>query len=126
MDPISLIVQALVVGVSTALKDTAGSAVKDAYAGLVSLVRRRLGRAGAPDVDEMEQNPAADTTALATKLQASDAGLDLELVRAAAVLMQHVDPGGARAGRYTVTVTGGKGVVVGNEGTVTMNFNDGD
>jgi hypothetical protein len=46
------------------------------------------------------------------------------LLRAARALLEQVDPEGARGGKYNVTVTGGKGVVVGDQATVTMNFGD--
>jgi len=38
MEPISIIVEALVAGASSALKETAGKAVKDAYQGLKDLL----------------------------------------------------------------------------------------
>src|ERR1700722_6846176 len=42
MDPVTLIVAALVAGAAAGLKDTASSAIKDAYNGLRGLVLRRL------------------------------------------------------------------------------------
>ena len=52
MDPITLIVTALAAGAALGVTDTASQTVKDAYAGLKALVRKRLGggtgcRAGA-------------------------------------------------------------------------------
>ena len=49
MDPITLIVTALAAGAALGVKDTTSSAVKDAYAGLKALVRKRL--AGRPGAD---------------------------------------------------------------------------
>ena len=43
MDPITLIVSALAAGAALGLQDTASAMVKDAYASLKALVRRRLG-----------------------------------------------------------------------------------
>jgi hypothetical protein len=43
MDPITLIVTALVAGAALGVQDTASEMVKDAYASLKALVRRRLG-----------------------------------------------------------------------------------
>jgi len=37
-----------------------------------------------------------------------------------------VDPAGSEAGKYDVRITGGKGIVVGDNASVTMNFNNGD
>ena len=42
MDPVTLIVTALAAGAVFGLKDTASAAVKDAYAGLKALVKRRF------------------------------------------------------------------------------------
>src|SRR5260370_11249440 len=43
MDPIALIVTALAAGAALGVQDTAAAMVKDAYASLKALVRRRLG-----------------------------------------------------------------------------------
>jgi hypothetical protein len=43
MDPITLIVTALAAGAALGVTDTASAMVKDAYAGLKALVRKRLG-----------------------------------------------------------------------------------
>ena len=42
MEPISLIIAALVAGATAATKDTAGQAVKDAYEGLKTLIKRKF------------------------------------------------------------------------------------
>ena len=59
MDPATLIVSAIAAGASTALTDAAGDAIRDAYAGLKGLLRRKL--ASDPDaatiLDGVERNP---------------------------------------------------------------------
>jgi hypothetical protein len=126
MDPISLIVTALVAGASAALKDTTSSIVKDAYAGLKALVMRRF--SGNPKAESQlaaaERAPAAGSADLKQYLQAAGADRDEDLLRKARELLQHIDPEGSRAGKYNVTVSGGKGVVVGDNASVTMNFDD--
>ena len=42
MDPITLIVAALAAGAAAGLGDTASQAIKDAYAGLKGLIKRRF------------------------------------------------------------------------------------
>jgi hypothetical protein len=133
VDPVTLIVAALVAGASSGLKDTAGAAVKDAYAELKLLVRKYFGGDPSParspvedGVAAIERNPRADVSALHAALQRSGAGEDAALVRAAAELLTRADPAGAALGKYRVSISGGKGIVVGNEGTVSMTFNDGD
>ena len=49
LDPITLIVTALAAGAALGVTDAASSAVKDAYAGLKALVRKRF--AGRPDAE---------------------------------------------------------------------------
>jgi hypothetical protein len=126
MDPISLILAALAAGATAAVKDTAGEAVKDAYAGLRALVRRRFGGDGKAEaaLDAAEQQPEADPVALRAQLQVAGADRDDEILRLARELLEQLDPQGARAGKYRVDVSGGKGVVVGDNATVTMNFDE--
>ena len=118
VDPVSLIVTALVAGASGAVKDVAGSAIKDAYEGLKSLLRRRFGREEVPELDD----PAANRDELSARLRSVGADRDEELLRAAQAVMAVDDPAGTRAGKYDVKIRGGKGIVVGDHNSVTMTF----
>jgi len=124
MDPISLIVAALAAGVS----QTASEAVEDAYAGLKALIRRRFGgdRGAEAALDHLEQQPEADNSELARHLRVVGADRDGELALTAQALLRLVDPAGSQAGKYDVRITGGKGIVVGDNASVAMNFNDRD
>ena len=128
MDPISLIIAALAAGAIAGVKDAASQAVKDTYTGLKALLRRRLAgnRQAEAALDQAEQQPDSDQALLASHLRAAGADGDEELVRAAQVLLEQADPAGARAGKYNVRISGGKGIVVGDSANVTMTFNDGD
>jgi hypothetical protein len=108
MEPISLILSALAVGASTGFTETAGQAVKDAYTGLKALLRRKLGG----------ERP--------TEQRLTEAGVDNdeEIIRAAQRVLALVDPDGARAGKYNVAISGGRGIVVGDHAQVTMTFGD--
>jgi hypothetical protein len=125
MDPITLIVTALATGAATALTDAASSAVKDAYASLRALVRRRL--AGRPDAELVlarhESAPQTWQAPLAAVLSEADADHDTDLVAAAEALMHLVDQAGARAGKYTVDMRGAQGVQVGDLGQQHNVFN---
>jgi hypothetical protein len=122
MDPISLILAALVAGASAAVKETAGDAIKNGYNVLKALIVRRF--KDEPDaqgeVDAVERAPDADHTRLRQRLQATGASADEDLVRAARELLERIDPEGARAGKYNVTVTGGKVGAIGDHANVTM------
>ena len=128
MDPISLIVAAVVAGASTAAGETAGTAVTDAYSGLKELIRRRFGGAqdAEAELEKAEQNPEGDHTQLMDRLQATGADRDEEVLAGAQALLEHVDPDGARAGKYNVKISGGKGIVVGDRSAVTMTFSERD
>jgi hypothetical protein len=128
MDPITLIIAALAAGAVAGVRDVAGQAVNDAYAGLKALIRRRFAgnREAEAALDQSEQQPQADRAHLAAYLQAAGAADDEELIRAAQGLLKQADPTGANAGKYDVRITGGKGIVVGDAAHVTMTFNDGD
>ncbi len=120
MDPVTLIVTALAAGAVLGLKDAASAAVKDAYAGLKALVRKRF--AGRPKGElvlaEHEAAPQTWEGPLAAELAAAGADRDGELVAAAQALMRLVDEEGFEAGKYTVKyqvdARGSQGVVVGD------------
>jgi hypothetical protein len=128
MEPITLILTALSAGVSAAVKDTAGQAVRDAYAGLKSLIKRKLGGKAAAESALEQHEQAPEEWEKPLEHQLADAGVDQdeEIVRAAQRLLALADPEGARAGKFNVTITGGKGVVVGDQAQVTMTFEDED
>jgi hypothetical protein len=124
MDPVSLIVMALAAGAALGLKDTASQAVKDAYGGLKALVKKRFG--GRPEGElvlaKHEQAPDTWKEPLASELTAAHAGDDADLVAAAQAVMRLADPAGSQAGKYTVHVSGGQGVQVGDRNTQTIIF----
>ena len=106
MDPVTLIVTALAAGAASALQDGASAAVKDAYARLKALVKKRF--AGRPKGElvlaEHEAAPQTWQAPLAAELSAAGAEGDADLVAAAQALMSLVDEAGSRSGKYVVTV----------------------
>jgi hypothetical protein len=130
MDPITLIVTALAAGASAgaldALKDNAKEAAATAYGKLHDLVRRRLrGNAGAELIlAEHQADPQTYAAPLAKKLAEADAAGDTGLLAAARAFMDLIDQAGTRAGKYNVTITGSRGVQVGDHGFQVNTFND--
>jgi hypothetical protein len=116
MDPVTLIVMALATGAAAGVTESASSAVKDAYASLRALVRKRL--AGRPDAELVlarhETSPETWQAPLVAVLAAAGAEHDADLVAAAQALMSLADDSGARAGKYTVDTRGAYGVQVGD------------
>jgi hypothetical protein len=90
MDPISVIVTALVTGASAALKDTASTAIKDAYAGLKDLLSRRH---ASVDVEVVEKHPDSESRqkVLSEKLSLAGAGSDPELLTKAQDLLEAIE-----------------------------------
>lgn len=92
MEPISaIIVTALAAGAAAGLTDAASQAVKDAYAGLKDLIKRRFAKAAA-GVDVLENDPASeDLRAFADKqLAASGAADDPDVQALARALLDAV------------------------------------
>jgi hypothetical protein len=102
MTELELITTALAAGAGVGVKDTAASAVKDAYAGLKDLLAGRLaGRPAAAEVLESEEPQARVWQALLEDdLGAAGALTDTEILKAARHLLALLDP--ARVSTVTV------------------------
>ena len=125
MDPISLIIAALIAGASRAGSTAVDQAGKDAYGRLKALVERRFGGDPAKRraLESFEENPTGPADALTEALAGSGVPNDAEALQAAQQLLEHRDPEGAARGVYTVRVGGSaKGIVVGDQNRV--NFGD--
>ena len=124
MDPVAVIVTALTAGAASALQDGASAAVKDTYAQLKSLVKKRF--AGRPKGElvlaEYEAAPQTWEAPLAAELSAAGAEGDVNLLAAAQALMSLIDEAGTRSGKYLVTVHDSQGVQVGDHNSQTNTF----
>ena len=89
MEPVSIIVVALVAGAAAAFKDTAAQAIKDAYAGFKALVQRKY---GGVSVDALERKPDSEAKQLSVREDLTDAGAgdDMELLDRAKALLDAV------------------------------------
>jgi hypothetical protein len=129
MDPLTLIVTALVTGATAALKDTATEAVKDAYHGLKGMIQRRF--AGKPEAEmaltQAEKKPEVWQEPLKDALKETTADQDEEIITAAQKLMGLLDPQQAAAGKYNVQIAGNvQGLAQGDYQHVEMNFGEKD
>lgn len=124
MDPLSLIITALVAGVSAGAQGTVSTMVSDAYAGLKALVRRRFKNrpAGEMALEKLAEDPEAWQPALKAELTRTGAADDQELVEAAQHVLSLFDAEGTKAGRYQVDARGAQGVQIGDHGTQTNTF----
>jgi hypothetical protein len=125
MDPITLIVTALAAGAALGAQDTVSAMVKDAYAGLKALVKRRLGgRPGAELVlARHEQAPETWQAPLMTELAETGADGDRDLIAAAQALLDLVGGAEGRTEKYTVDVRGAQGVQMGDHNRQDNVFN---
>lgn len=108
MDPITLILTALVAGTAKA----AGDAVPDAYKGLKALIQQKF--AGKPVaeamLDEHEKDP--ETYAAPLKKNLLEAGIDQdeEILKAAQALLDQLKPEAAAPGTINIG-QGAKGII---------------
>ena len=125
MDPITLIVTALAAGAALGVKDTASAMVKDAYAGLKALARKRLG--GGPEAElvlaKHEEAPEKWQAPLMAELAETGAERDRDLIAAAQALLDLVGEAGAQAGKYAVDARGAQGVQTGDHNRQDNAFN---
>jgi hypothetical protein len=99
MDPLSLLISALVAGATSAAKDTAGAVIKDAYSGLKGLIVRKFG-AAKPSLDGLEQKPSSEVKQASAKEDLAGAETDAEVMAQAKALLAAVlrdDPDTGRA-----------------------------
>ena len=105
MEPISLIISALVAGATVAAKDTAGSVVKDAYNGLKELIKGKF--AGKPEVavalEKHEAKPEVWKEPLAETLKENGADKDEEIIKLAHELLKRADP--ETAAKFNINAT---------------------
>ena len=125
MDPISTILAALTAGAVAAAKETAETAIKDAYEGLKSLIKKKFGdkTLAKAAVDAHASEPKPSEAILRPALKEAAVDQDAELLAAAKALLAEADSDGSVSRRYSLKVTGNvQGVVQGDHANVTMSF----
>ncbi|MBT3338393.1 MAG: hypothetical protein HN975_10805 [Anaerolineae bacterium] len=125
MDPVSLIISALTAGAVAALQETAGTAIKDAYQGLVSLLQKKNSKD--PKAKAVLEGHAKDPNTwqkpLEKSIQESGAAEDKEILLAAQKLIELMQSQKSLP-KYDVKIEGDvQGFVQGDNAKVTMNFN---
>lgn len=124
MEPINLIVTALAGGAAAGAKATTNEAVKDAYKGLVSLVKKKFqGKSTAEMVlVEHKKEPETWEAPLKSQLKEVDANKDEEIINAAKKLMELVNPKGSADGKYNINSHSVENSLFGDKGTVNNNY----
>ncbi|AVH68388.1 hypothetical protein [Nostoc sp. 'Peltigera membranacea cyanobiont' N6] len=112
MDPISLIIAALGAGAIAASKDIAGTAVKDAYQGFKTLIKKKF--EGDPVaqvlVDAKPEQIKQTEDLLKDSITKAGVDKDEEIIKAAQELLKQEKPEEFKAGKFNIT-GGVKGIV---------------
>lgn len=108
MDPITLILTALVAGTAKA----AGDAVPDAYKGLKALIQKKIAGKPAAEMVLAEHEKDPETYAAPLKKNLVEAGVDQdeEILKAAKELLEQLKPQEAAAGSINIG-QGAKGII---------------
>jgi hypothetical protein len=126
MDPVTVIVSALVAGAAAGAKDTASQAIKDAYSGLKSLIQKRF--LGKPEAEmalaQHEKKPEVWEAPLKDALVNTGVDKDQAILQSAEKLLKLVQPQQVGTGKYSVQIGEAQGVVVGDQAQVEMTFGD--
>lgn len=112
MDPVTLILAALVTGAASGAGETTTQAVKDGYAALKALIKRKFaGNAKAEEtLDDHEADPGTYEKPLAKQLEATGVAQDPDVVAAAQQVIQAANAAGVKI-RYQTNISGGRNVV---------------
>lgn len=122
MDPVTLILAALVAGAAAGAKEMASQAVTDGYVRLKALLTGKFaGNAQAiQTLADHEADPETKEKPLAKELQAAGTERDSKVLEAAEMVLKAADEAGIKT-KYQIMVTGGKVGIIGDHGHVTMN-----
>jgi hypothetical protein len=126
MDPITLIVSALTAGATAALQETAGTAIKDAYQGLTTLIKQKFKKdpKATAVLEGHAEDPETWQKPLEKSLQQTAAAQDKDILIAAQKLLELVQSQKSSP-KYDVRIRGNvKGFIQGDHATVTMNFEE--
>ncbi|MGK7906381.1 MAG: hypothetical protein AB4040_04030 [Synechococcus sp.] len=124
MDPVSLILSALVAGAAK----SAGDVAQDTYKGLKALIKHKFDGQGKADsaiiLDKYEEKPEKTKLLLEDELTEIGADRDEEIIKLAQKLMEQLNPKEAAEGKFSVQISGGtiQGFTQQNTGTINQNF----
>ena len=118
-----IILAALIAGATAAAKDTATVAVKDAYEGLKTLLKKKFEKDALAQamIDAKPEDIKQAEGLLKTNITEAGIAQDDAIVKAAQTIMKQEDPEGASTGKYDLR--GAQGVQLGDYSTQTNTFN---
>jgi outer membrane protein assembly factor BamB len=128
MDPVTLVVSAMIAGLTAGLTDTAKTATKDLYDALKArLMKKTEMNEDAQDaIAKIEKQPDSKARQELLKEELGKLSLDNdeELIKLAKSLLEVLKETEGKSGKYTVDIQNSQGIVVGDNADVTQNFGD--
>ena len=126
MDPVSMVLAAPAAGATAAAQDTASQAVKDAYIGLKTLLKKRFDQKPQAEMALAEYEKDTDTwqKPLQKSLVETGADQDETIVRKAQQVLKLINPQQASQSKYNVQIGEGKGIVIGDNAQVHQTFGE--
>jgi hypothetical protein len=123
MDPITLIISALVAGATAGLKDTASNVVKDAYNSLKKLIIKDTDNTKQAEsaIQVLEANPLEKNQQLEMVLR--DKRDNAEILNLSIRLLELINSDKSQTGKPTITINNSQGINLGNNNSITQNFN---
>ena len=125
MEPTTLIISALTAGATTALSETAGTAIKDAYQALIALLKKKFTDDPKAKValESHAEDPKTWQKPLEKSLKESGAVKDKEIIEISKKIIAIAQTANSTS-KYNVKIEGDvQGFVQGDGAKVTMNFN---
>jgi hypothetical protein len=123
MDPVTLIVSALVTGAASAAQDTAFNAVKDAYSSLRTLLQRRFQGKPAAETALAEAETDPDTWKKPLAKAVAEHGSGEEVLALAQQLLQLLQAQqSVSSPKYNIKMDNAQGTIFEPQGPVTQHF----
>ena len=124
MDPVTLIISALSAGAVAALQDTASTAIKDSYQGLVTLIKKKFNKdpKAIAILDGHAEDPETWQKPLEKSIHETGVDVDEKILLMAQKMLELVQSQSSSP-KYDVSIQGDvQGYVQGDNTKVTMNF----
>lgn len=126
MDPTSLVVTAVVAGLTAGITETAKTAVTNTYQVFKERLLSKV--EGNEDAQAalvaLEKKPESEGRQLSLKEELANQQVekDTELIHLAQTFLEQLDQKGAQSGKYIITIQNAQGTVIGDKNTVTQTF----
>jgi hypothetical protein len=126
MDPVSLIVAALVAGLTAGVSDTTKTAVADTYQALKARLMPKVenNEDAKNALVALEKKPDSEGRQLSLKEEFTNLNIDqdTELVHMAQAFLERIDEIGAQSGKYVINIQNAHGMVIGDNNSVKQTF----